>query len=71
MPNTVDPRVVDVEAGLGSAMSAGGPSGGRVLVSGVRTAFDGVEVLHGIDLDVSPGEVVALLGPSEIGRAHV
>ena len=49
-------------------MSAGGPSGGRVRVSGVRTAFDGVEVLHGIDLDVSPGEVVALLGPSGCGK---
>ncbi|MFZ8968574.1 MAG: ABC transporter ATP-binding protein [Ilumatobacteraceae bacterium] len=68
MPNTVDPRVVDAAAGPGPAMPVGGSSGGRVLATGVRTAFDGVEVLHGIDLDVSPGEVVALLGPSGCGK---
>ncbi len=37
-------------------------------LSGVRKAFDGVEVLHGVDLSVAKGEVVAVLGPSGSGK---
>ena len=34
---------------------------------------DGTDVraIRGIDLVVRPGEFVAVMGPSEIGRAHV
>jgi len=39
----------------------------RSYMSGDRT----LEVLKGVDLDVGAGEVVGLVGPSEIGRAHV
>ncbi|ALS58255.1 amino acid ABC transporter ATP-binding protein [Rathayibacter toxicus] len=37
-------------------------------VRGLRSSFDGLEVLHGIDLDVRRGEVIALIGPSGSGK---
>ena len=39
-----------------------------ISVRGVSVGFDGVEVLHGVDLDVAEGSVVALLGPSGCGK---
>ena len=35
---------------------------------GVRAAYGTIEVLHGIDLKVLPGQVVALLGPNGSGK---
>ncbi|MDO8392730.1 MAG: ABC transporter ATP-binding protein [Actinomycetota bacterium] len=44
-------------------------SGDPVLeVRGVHKAFGAREVLHGIDLDVAAGEIVAVLGPSGCGK---
>ena len=37
-------------------------------LEGVRKSFGSVEVLHGIDLTVRRGEVVAILGPSGSGK---
>ncbi|MFF0011431.1 ABC transporter ATP-binding protein [Streptomyces sp. NPDC005374] len=34
----------------------------------IRAAHDGITVLHGIDLDVRAGQVVALLGPNGAGK---
>ncbi|MFF9204616.1 ABC transporter ATP-binding protein [Streptomyces sp. NPDC014986] len=43
---------------------------GRPLLelSGVRAAYDGITVLHGVDLAVGAGQVVALLGPNGAGK---
>jgi ribose transport system ATP-binding protein len=41
----------------------------RLEVSGIRKAFGGVEVLHGVDLDATGGSVLALLGENGAGKS--
>lgn len=40
-----------------------------LALRGIRKSFGGVEVLHGIDLDIHPGRVVALLGENGAGKS--
>jgi branched-chain amino acid transport system ATP-binding protein len=40
-----------------------------LLVRGLEVGYDGVRVLHGIDLDVADGEVLALLGTNGAGKS--
>jgi ATP-binding cassette subfamily C protein len=45
------------------------PADDRIEVVGVRYAYEhGSDVLHGVDLDVRPGERLALVGPSGAGK---
>ena len=40
-----------------------------LLVRDLRACYGKSKMLHGVRLEVTPGEIVALLG--QIGRAHV
>src|SRR5271168_1608825 len=44
-------------------------SGVGVQVRGLRKSFDGQEVLKGIDLDIQPGEIFVIMGPSGSGKS--
>ncbi|MBO3750828.1 ABC transporter ATP-binding protein [Streptosporangiaceae bacterium NEAU-GS5] len=46
------------------------PDGEELVASEVRYAYrEGHDVLHGIDLDVRPGERIAMVGPSGAGKS--
>ena len=40
-----------------------------VQVRGLRKSYGGVEVLHGVSLDISRGEVFVIMGPSGSGKS--
>ena len=40
-----------------------------LALRGVRAAYERIEVVRGVDLDVGEGEVVALLGPNGAGKS--
>jgi ATPase subunit of ABC transporter with duplicated ATPase domains len=40
-----------------------------VVVRGVRVAFGAAEVLHGVDLTISPGQRLGLVGPNGAGKS--
>lgn len=40
-----------------------------VELRGVRAGYDGIDVVHGVDLTVEPGQVVAILGPNGAGKS--
>ncbi|MFA1541308.1 ABC transporter ATP-binding protein [Actinomadura monticuli] len=48
----------------------GAPEGERLTASGVRYSYrPGRDVLHGVDLDLRPGERLAMVGPSGAGKS--
>jgi multiple sugar transport system ATP-binding protein len=41
----------------------------QVTIRGVRKTFGAVDVIHGVDLDITDGEFVVLVGPSGCGKS--
>jgi ABC-type branched-subunit amino acid transport system ATPase component/branched-subunit amino acid ABC-type transport system permease component len=62
------PSQPTVSATTGAAGSELPPSDALLQVRGLRAGYDGIEVLHGIDFDVSAGSIVAVLGPNGAGK---
>jgi branched-chain amino acid transport system ATP-binding protein len=61
--------------GVGYQVQAGGavpahapPPAPLLELRGVRAGYGAIEVLHGVDLDLRPGEVMAVLGPNGAGK---
>jgi phospholipid/cholesterol/gamma-HCH transport system ATP-binding protein len=48
--------------------SSANQAGVGLRVRGLRKAYDGQEVLHGLDFDVEPGEIFVIMGPSGSGK---
>ena len=42
---------------------------GRIDVNGLRVWFGTVEVIHGVDLEFPPRQVLAIIGPSGCGKS--
>jgi len=57
LPRTAD-NILLAEAGEGT----------RVQLQGIVKSYSGTTVLHGVDVDIAPGEFVSLLGPSGCGK---
>jgi putative spermidine/putrescine transport system ATP-binding protein len=56
------------EAGGGVVRAAGNGAGAPVALENLSRSFGAVRALHGLSLDIAPGELVALLGPSGCGK---
>lgn len=72
-PGTTPAAATVGAAPVGTASAAGEPSpaaaGPRLAASGASCAWPGdAPVVEGLDLDVTPGRIVALVGPSGVGK---
>ena len=60
---TTAPRTTQTPAAVGPSPDA------ALQLLGICAGYDGAPVLHGVDLTVRPGEILALLGPNGAGKS--
>jgi peptide/nickel transport system ATP-binding protein len=60
---------VGVRPNRSGGSEEGYPMGNLLEIHDLNVAFDGVPVLHGIDLHVAPGEALGLVGESGCGKS--
>ena len=47
------------------------PSGSDIVLSGVKFSYKDKEVLHGINMEIKKGQVIAFVGPSGSGKSTI
>ncbi|HEU5302459.1 MAG TPA: ATP-binding cassette domain-containing protein [Acidimicrobiia bacterium] len=65
---TAGPALTAVVAGGAQAATVASPDA-MISVQGMTAAYGTIQVLHGVDLVVEPGQVYALLGPNGAGKS--
>jgi putative spermidine/putrescine transport system ATP-binding protein len=53
---------------IGQAATTGAAGGAPVVLQGLSRSFGATKALDGLNLEIAPGELVALLGPSGCGK---
>ena len=61
-------RPVPAALGLGAGKS-GGKRLAEVTIRALRKSYGGLQVIHGLDLDIPDGAFVVLVGPSGCGKS--
>ena len=41
----------------------------EILLSGVKKNFGSLQVIHGVDVDITDGELIVIVGPSGCGKS--
>ena len=54
-----------------SALAADGGEPRLLKISGLETGYGPVQILHGVDMEVPRGEIVALLGGNGTGKSTI